>query len=164
MPRLNGECARFCWGVPRQMHTIALQTCAHAPSPPSWPTAVLGHQAAPQGCGWGCHFVFICRMLKMCIDDDGHCLMDVMWSCRCVEKLELTQMAKKGMHFRCPQHYCASCRKSGDGIDMVKCLRCPTAYHSSCMPKHLQRLVPPHKVGGLFRRAGCLCRAWLFAS
>ncbi|KAK9841359.1 hypothetical protein WJX74_004479 [Apatococcus lobatus] len=84
--------------------------------------------------------------------DDAHvrkCSLGVcgrFYHMTCVEKLELTQMAKKGMHFRCPQHYCASCHKSGDGIDMVKCLRCPTAYHSSCMPKHLQRLVPPHKV------------------
>ena len=66
--------------------------------------------------------------------------------CRCAQALELTQMAKKGAHFRCPQHYCAVCRKSGDGVDMVKCIRCPTAYHSSCMPKDIQRLLPHAKV------------------
>ncbi len=55
-------------------------------------------------------------------------------------------MAKKGAHFRCPQHYCAVCQKSGDGVDMVKCIRCPTAYHSSCMPKDIQRLLPHAKV------------------
>ena len=67
-------------------------------------------------------------------------------ACRCAQALELTQMAKKGAHFRCPQHYCAVCRKSGDGVDMVKCIRCPTAYHSSCMPKDIQRLLPHAKV------------------
>ena len=66
---------------------------------------------------------------------------------RCAQSLELTQMAKKGAHFRCPQHYCDVCHKSGDGVDMVKCIRCPTAYHSSCMPKDTQRLVPHAKVG-----------------
>ena len=65
---------------------------------------------------------------------------------RCAQSLELTQMAKKGAHFRCPQHYCAVCRKSGDGVDMVKCIRCPTAYHSSCMPKDIHRLLPHAKV------------------
>ncbi|DBA80727.1 hypothetical protein WJX77_005653 [Trebouxia sp. C0004] len=65
---------------------------------------------------------------------------------KCAQALELTQMAKKGAHFRCPQHYCAACRKSGDGVDMVKCIRCPTAYHSSCMPKDIQRLLPHAKV------------------
>ena len=65
---------------------------------------------------------------------------------RCAQTLELTQMAKKGAHFRCPQHYCAVCQKSGDGVDMVKCIRCPTAYHSSCMPKDIQRLLPHAKV------------------
>ncbi|KAL0037828.1 hypothetical protein WJX79_000733 [Trebouxia sp. C0005] len=65
---------------------------------------------------------------------------------KCAQALELTQMAKKGAHFRCPQHYCAVCRKSGDGVDMVKCIRCPTAYHSSCMPKDIQRLLPHAKV------------------
>ncbi|KAL0046805.1 hypothetical protein WJX82_010406 [Trebouxia sp. C0006] len=65
---------------------------------------------------------------------------------KCAQALELTQMAKKGAHFRCPQHYCAVCQKSGDGVDMVKCIRCPTAYHSSCMPKDIQRLLPHAKV------------------
>jgi hypothetical protein len=55
-------------------------------------------------------------------------------------------MAKKGAHFRCPQHYCSVCEKSGDGVDMAKCIRCPTAYHSCCMPKSVQRLVPHSKV------------------
>ena len=68
------------------------------------------------------------------------------WAFRCAQSLELTQMAKKGAHFRCPQHYCAVCQKSGDGVDMVKCIRCPTAYHSSCMPKDIQRLLPHAKV------------------
>ncbi|KAL3145939.1 hypothetical protein ABBQ38_015299 [Trebouxia sp. C0009 RCD-2024] len=65
---------------------------------------------------------------------------------KCAQSLQLTQMAKKGAHFRCPQHYCAVCQKSGDGVDMVKCIRCPTAYHSSCMPKDIQRLLPHAKV------------------
>ncbi|KAK9837057.1 hypothetical protein WJX84_002033 [Apatococcus fuscideae] len=94
---------------------------------------------------------FVCKEFSTGMDDPHvrKCSLGVcgrFYHMQCVERLELTQMAKKGMHFRCPQHYCANCRKSGDGIDMVKCLRCPTAYHSSCMPKHLQRLVPPHKV------------------
>ncbi len=65
---------------------------------------------------------------------------------RCVDRLVNTQMAKSGVHFRCPQHYCSVCGKSGDGVDMVKCIRCPTAYHSCCMPKHLHRLGPSLKV------------------
>lgn len=65
---------------------------------------------------------------------------------RCVDRLSNTQMAKRGAHFRCPQHYCSVCGKSGDGVDMVKCIRCPTAYHSCCMPKHLRRLAPSSKV------------------
>jgi hypothetical protein len=65
--------------------------------------------------------------------------------CRCVDRLVNTQMAKSGAHFRCPQHYCAVCAKSGDGVDMVKCIRCPTAYHSCCLPKHLRRLAPTLK-------------------
>lgn len=62
--------------------------------------------------------------------------------------LPQTQMGKKGLHFRCPQHYCAACHKSGDGVDMAKCIRCPTAYHTCCMPKddRLVRLAGANKV------------------
>ena len=75
-----------------------------------------------------------------------HCYTDLILLHRCAQSLELTQMAKKGAHFRCPQHYCTVCQKSGDGVDMVKCIRCPTAYHSSCMPKEIPRLLPHAKV------------------
>lgn len=67
--------------------------------------------------------------------------------CRCAEEAPLAQVAKKGGHFRCPQHYCATCGKSGDGVDMVKCIRCPTAYHSMCMNAlATHRLHPQSKV------------------
>ncbi len=82
---------------------------------------------------------------------------EVIAPCRCAQALELTQMAKKGAHFRCPQHYCAVCRKSGDGVDMVKCIRCPTAYHSSCMPKDIQRLLPHAKVWPLLSPSTQIC-------
>ncbi len=84
---------------------------------------------------------------------------EVIAPCRCAQALELTQMAKKGAHFRCPQHYCAVCRKSGDGVDMVKCIRCPTAYHSSCMPKDIQRLLPHAKVWPLLSPSTQICFA-----
>lgn len=51
------------------------------------------------------------------------------------------------MHFRCPQHYCSVCGKSGDGIDMAKCIRCPAAFHTGCVPKPFKKLVPQCKVG-----------------
>lgn len=66
----------------------------------------------------------------------------------CGQNLKLTKSPRKGQHFNCPQHYCLACEKSGDGVDMTKCIRCPTAYHTSCMPRSVQRLLPQSKVRG----------------
>jgi hypothetical protein len=54
---------------------------------------------------------------------------------RCAAGLANTKMGDKKQHFTCPQHFCAACGKSGDGVDMVKCVRCPEAFHTSCVPK-----------------------------
>eukprot|EP00884_Botryococcus_braunii_P013681 jgi/Botrbrau1/22313/Bobra.0138s0063.1 len=54
---------------------------------------------------------------------------------------------KEGGALPVPRSTTAACvGKSGDGVDMAKCIRCPTAYHSCCMPKTVQRLLPHSKV------------------
>jgi hypothetical protein len=35
--------------------------------------------------------------------------------------------------FTCPAHFCHACRVSGDAQRMLRCWRCPTAYHSRCV-------------------------------
>lgn len=61
---------------------------------------------------------------------------------------------KKGMRFRCPQHYCRTCGLSGANIYSVSCIRCPYAYHSRYM-----RIVDRRKDGQedslFFRIIGC---------
>ncbi|CAL8466728.1 g6264 [Coccomyxa elongata] len=42
--------------------------------------------------------------------------------------------------FTCPAHFCHVCRVSGDAQRMLRCWRCPTAYHSRCLPQGLRRL------------------------
>ena len=34
--------------------------------------------------------------------------------------------------FTCPAHYCQICHVSGDAMKMMRCWRCPVAYHSRC--------------------------------
>lgn len=35
--------------------------------------------------------------------------------------------------FTCPAHFCHACSVSGDAQRMVRCCRCPTAYHIRCV-------------------------------
>ena len=32
--------------------------------------------------------------------------------------------------FTCPSHFCQVCHLSGDAMKMLRCWRCPQAYHS----------------------------------
>lgn len=130
----------------RAFHPACLSlTPASAPSP-----ATQANWFCPE-CVHGRVRCFVCGEFGAGFEDPTvrKCSLGVcgrFYHIKCAQSLELSQMAKKGAHFRCPQHYCAVCRKSGDGVDMVKCIRCPTAYHSSCMPKDIQRLLPHAKV------------------
>ncbi len=36
------------------------------------------------------------------------------------------------MVFTCPSHFCQVCHVSGDAMKMMRCWRCPQAYHSRC--------------------------------
>ena len=42
--------------------------------------------------------------------------------------------------FVCPRHWCAACGESGEDRILLRCLRCPVAYHCSapCRPVHIQ--------------------------
>eukprot|EP00736_Rhodelphis_marinus_P008023 Rmarinus@m.21363 len=40
--------------------------------------------------------------------------------------------------FRCPQHYCYVCTKTGDGQTLLTCMLCPQALHSRCVPDHVR--------------------------
>ncbi|KAK9916851.1 hypothetical protein WJX75_007876 [Coccomyxa subellipsoidea] len=42
--------------------------------------------------------------------------------------------------FTCPAHFCHACRVSGDAQRMLRCWRCPTAYHSRCKPEGVRRM------------------------
>ena len=53
--------------------------------------------------------------------------------CRCLEKISMVVWS--GETFRCPQHYCCGCSLSGDGAAMLQCIRCPVAFHVSCVPQ-----------------------------
>ncbi|KAK9824314.1 hypothetical protein WJX72_009375 [[Myrmecia] bisecta] len=119
--------------------------------------ACVGLQAKPEvawfcpECDTGRVRCFVCGEFGAGFEDPTvrKCSLGVcgrFYHLECVAKLDLTHMGKKGAHFRCPQHYCHVCNKSGDGIDMVKCIRCPTAYHTSCTPKTVHRFLSQSKV------------------
>ena len=42
--------------------------------------------------------------------------------------------------FICPRHWCAACGESGEDRVLLRCIRCPVAYHCSapCRPVHVQ--------------------------
>ena len=103
----------------------------------------------------GCYLQAFCCLAALCVEVINRalsiCALQAMGSQavsagprRCVEQATLTQMARKGGHFRCPQHYCAACGRSGDGMDMAKCIRCCAAYHSICMSGTSARRLHPH--------------------
>jgi len=52
---------------------------------------------------------------------------------RCVRSNKLAQF-KSDKSFKCMAHYCAHCERSGDGVAMVQCISCPSAYHAKCKP------------------------------
>mmetsp|Transcript_5021 Transcript_5021/g.3664 ORF Transcript_5021/g.3664 Transcript_5021/m.3664 type:complete len:114 (-) Transcript_5021:235-576(-) len=41
----------------------------------------------------------------------------------------------KVQRFRCPLHYCDICGTSGDSVQIVQCVDCPTSYHLKCFPQ-----------------------------
>eukprot|EP00884_Botryococcus_braunii_P000965 jgi/Botrbrau1/1086/Bobra.0076s0050.1 len=45
-----------------------------------------------------------------------------------------------GAAFWCPLHYCAVCGLSGDGIPMLQCCICPTAFHVRCHPAGVTKI------------------------
>ncbi|OQR84250.1 hypothetical protein ACHHYP_13676 [Achlya hypogyna] len=52
----------------------------------------------------------------------------------CVKKLSLTRVLDDN-GFICPLHTCAKCEGSNPAaLHAIQCLRCPTAYHTSCFP------------------------------
>ena len=58
----------------------------------------------------------------------------------CLPKHILARKHAVGRGFYCPQHYCHICKRSGDGMQMTKCIRCLTAYHDACMPPGARRI------------------------
>mmetsp|Transcript_9629 Transcript_9629/g.35279 ORF Transcript_9629/g.35279 Transcript_9629/m.35279 type:complete len:1778 (-) Transcript_9629:28-5361(-) len=58
----------------------------------------------------------------------------------CIQKHALAKRHAVGKGFYCPQHYCHICKRSGDGMQMTKCIRCLTAYHDGCMPEGARRV------------------------
>lgn len=51
----------------------------------------------------------------------------------CIATLPLARIA--GARFICPLHTCSACEQSGGNKkEPVRCMRCPVAYHSSCLP------------------------------
>jgi chromodomain-helicase-DNA-binding protein 7 len=39
---------------------------------------------------------------------------------------------KKINRFRCPHHYCSGCGISGNSVQILQCVECPTSYHLKC--------------------------------
>ena len=39
---------------------------------------------------------------------------------------------KKISRFRCPHHYCSGCGISGNSVQILQCVECPTSYHLKC--------------------------------
>ena len=59
-----------------------------------------------------------CTDSRLCLCSMGVC--GRFYHVSCAKRLPQLQMAKKGSHFFCPQHYCRACGQSGDGKDMVR--------------------------------------------
>lgn len=39
---------------------------------------------------------------------------------------------KNQTRFRCPLHYCSGCSISGNSVQILQCVACPTSYHLKC--------------------------------
>jgi hypothetical protein len=55
----------------------------------------------------------------------------------CVTNLPFTKTAEDDSSFRCPLHTCSTCLTSLTQCrhdEVVKCTRCPVAYHKGCIP------------------------------
>ena len=75
-------------------------------------------------------------MMRCVVPGCGRCFHKT-----CVPKL--ASVKKKGVPVQaradtslvCPRHMCVSCDDMPDkGSDLVRCLRCPVAYHKQCVP------------------------------
>uniref|UniRef100_A0A670I1Q2 Histone-lysine N-methyltransferase, H3 lysine-36 specific n=1 Tax=Podarcis muralis TaxID=64176 RepID=A0A670I1Q2_PODMU len=85
-------------------------------------------------CSSGVHTCFVCKekksVVKRCIV--SHC--GKFYHEACVKKFRLTVFENRG--FRCPLHSCANCHVANPSNPkvskgkMVRCVRCPVAYHA----------------------------------
>lgn len=78
------------------------------------------------GCG---HFYHLRCLAEVVSAQEGHSGVDAI----AIEEAEY----KKLGFFRCPLHFCLGCgqlEKMGVENWLVKCRRCPKAYHVECLP------------------------------
>ncbi|XP_063561117.1 histone-lysine N-methyltransferase NSD2 isoform X4 [Gorilla gorilla gorilla] len=102
--------------------------------------ACLGLSRRPEGrftcseCASGIHSCFVCKESKT---DVKRCVVTQcgkFYHEACVKKYPLTVFESRG--FRCPLHSCVSCHASNPSNPrpskgkMMRCVRCPVAYHS----------------------------------
>ncbi|XP_035150197.3 histone-lysine N-methyltransferase NSD2 isoform X3 [Callithrix jacchus] len=102
--------------------------------------ACLGLSRRPEGrftcseCASGIHSCFVCKENKT---DVKRCVVTQcgkFYHEACVKKYPLTVFESRG--FRCPLHSCVSCHASNPSNPrpskgkMMRCVRCPVAYHS----------------------------------
>uniref|UniRef100_K3WJK3 PHD-type domain-containing protein n=1 Tax=Globisporangium ultimum (strain ATCC 200006 / CBS 805.95 / DAOM BR144) TaxID=431595 RepID=K3WJK3_GLOUD len=64
----------------------------------------------------------------------------------CITNLPLARIAGSNKHFICPLHTCAACEQSGAKKESVRCMRCPVAYHTSCLPKSCAQNFPGKRI------------------
>ena len=108
---------------------------------------------------WWCH-PRMTAIAQLCISSPSDCVLSPPLSfppaascARCLDAMKLV-MWTSPRFIRCPQHYCATCGKSGDGAVIMTCNRCPVSYHLSCAPATIERLnrkailCPAHSPGG----------------
>lgn len=48
------------------------------------------------------------------------------------QNVDFYRNSKNQMRFRCSLHYCSGCSISGNSVQILQCVRCPTSYHLKC--------------------------------